>query len=305
MDKIYVLFLIVVPVSMFFGGFFTARQFRALQNVSIFSRIFIERKLLLSVGMGLFISLSLAVIFSSAVEFSTKLLLILVGLFLLATASFYIGITLGWGQMISVARDGETVGQIQMDSLPDNVVMDDTSGAVKITINTRKRWAWFVMSLSQWLFIGLFGLPILGLLLISALQDLVPVYFNILIGVCVGGLALYLLYTKFQQALEYVFDKEIIEIDHLSVKIEKSGSGFKSRKEYPAENIKKITVLFSSGGANTPIRRSPYVNSIVPAFILWHNHGPKRYHAFGRAVDLADAQSILEMIYSKFPQYRG
>jgi hypothetical protein len=43
----------------------------------------------------------------------------------------------------------------------------------------------------------------------------------------------------------------------------------------------------------------------MPAFILWHNRGLKRYHTFGRAVDLADAQRILEMVYAKFPQYKG
>jgi hypothetical protein len=107
------------------------------------------------------------------------------------------------------------------------------------------------------------------------------------------------------EALEFLFDKEIIEIDNLSVRIEKYGSKFSSKKEYPAENIKKITAMFSFSGTNAVIKRSPFVNSNVPAFIMWHNHGLKRYRTFGRAVDLADAQRILEMVYAKFPQYKG
>jgi hypothetical protein len=98
---------------------------------------------------------------------------------------------------------------------------------------------------------------------------------------------------------------KIIEIDNLSVKIEEYGSGFKSRKEYAADNIKKITAMFAFGGANVAIRRSPFISSNMPTFMMWHNRGLKRYRSFGRAIDLVDAQNILETIYSKFPQYKG
>ena len=63
--------------------------------------------------------------------------------------------------------------------------------------------------------------------------------------------------------------------------------------------------MFSLGGANTVLMRSPFVNQNMPAFMLWHRRGLKRYRPFGRAVDFADAQRILEAIYIKFPQYRG
>ncbi len=298
--------VIVVPVTLFFISFVIARQYRALQSVSIFSKMFVEHRLLLSIGVGLFLSLVLAVVFLSAVEFSTKLFFVFAGLFLFGAAGFYFGITLGWGKEASVVRDGISVGQIRMDPLPSNVIVENTSGVIKIVINGQKKWVWFVLLLSQWIFVGLCLLPFGGLMLFAVLQDFLPIYLNIsLVGVCVGGFAIYLLYTKFRQTLEYIFDQEIIEIDHLSVKIEKSGFSFKSRKVYPAENIKKITVLFSSGGTNMPVRRSPYVNSNLPVFILWHNHGLKRYHVFGKGVDLADAQNILETIYNRFPQYRG
>ena len=161
------------------------------------------------------------------------------------------------------------------------------------------------MEAFQWVIMSLLILPIASLIVISLLQNYLPQNFRFLVWLLVGGLVLYLLYIKFWEALEFVFDKEIVEIDNLSVRIEKYGSGFSSKKEYPAENIKKITAMFSFGGTNIVLKRSPFMNSNMPAFMMWHNRGLKRYRTFGKAIDLADAQRILEMIYSKFPQYKG
>jgi hypothetical protein len=152
---------------------------------------------------------------------------------------------------------------------------------------------------------GFCVLPFVGLLLISVLQNFLPESINILVWILVGGLVLFLIYREFQKALEYVYDKEIVEFNNLSVKIENYGSGLKSKKIYPVDNIKKITTMFPSGRRNVAIKRSPFVNSNMPAFMMWHNRGLKRYRSFGRAVDFADAQNILETIYTKFPQYEG
>ncbi len=161
------------------------------------------------------------------------------------------------------------------------------------------------MEAFQWIVMGACALPVLSLVAIAALQNHLPQSLHFLVWLLVGGLVLYLLYTKFMEALEYIFDKEIIEIDNLSVRIEKYGSKFSSKKEYQAENIKSITGMFSFGGASTVLKRSPFSNSNMPVFMMRHNRGLKRYRAFGRAVDLADAQRILEMVYAKFPQYKG
>lgn len=161
------------------------------------------------------------------------------------------------------------------------------------------------MEAFQWIIMGLCALPILSLMAIAALQNYLPQNLRFLVWLLVGGLVLYLLYIKFMDALEYIFDKEIIEIDDLSVRIEKYGSKFSSKKEYPTENIRKITGMFSFGGTSTVLKRSPFLNSNMPVFMIWHKRGLKRYRAFGRAVDLADAQKILEMVYAKFPQYKG
>jgi hypothetical protein len=53
------------------------------------------------------------------------------------------------------------------------------------------------------------------------------------------------------------------------------------------------------------LRRSRFLNSNMDAFVMWHNRGLKRYRTFGRAVDPADAQRIVELVYAKFPQYKG
>lgn len=93
------------------------------------------------------------------------------------------------------------------------------------------------MEAFQWIVMGLCALPILSLVAIAALQNYLPQNLRFLVWLLVGGLVLYLLYVKFMEALEYIFDKEIIEIDNLSIRIEKYGSSFSNKKEYPAENV--------------------------------------------------------------------
>lgn len=305
MNNIYIIFLIAAPIATFFSGFLVARQFRVLQNVPLVFMIFTQRKWLVSAIMGMLIS----GIFSLIIFLETKLsawnILAFFVTFLIASASHYFGIIFGWGRSLPSSESIALVEQTQINAPPDNVIVDDTPNSVKVTINTQKRWVWFVMSLFQLAFIGLCAFPIFGLMVVSILQDYLPKNLGFLSWIFVGGIVLYLIYTQFPKALEYVFDKEIIEIDNLSVKIEESGLGFKSRKEYSADNIKKITTMFSFGGTIVVTRRSPFVNSNMPVFMMWLNRGLKRYHSFGRAVDLADAQSILETIYSRFPQYKG
>jgi hypothetical protein len=306
MEKIYILFVILVPLSMFFVGFFVARQFRAMAIIPTFSMMFAQRRLLFSMVMGFFISLMFTVILSISTKFSAQSFMVFIGLFLLATFSYYFGITFGWGKQPSATNENINISSpAQAEPLPENIIVDDFLASVKITINTRKRWVFFAMEAFQWVIMSLCMLPVLSLIAISLLQNYLPQNFRFLVWLLVGGLVLYLLYTKLMEALEFVFDKEVIEIDNLSVRIEKYGLGFSSKKEYLADNIKKITSMFSFGSTNVALKRSPYVNSNMPAFVMWHNRGLKRYRTFGRAVDLADAQRILETIYTKFPQYKG
>lgn len=304
--NIYVLFAIVVPVAMFFSGFIIARQFRSLQNVPFISLMFVKYRWALSILTGIGVSTIFFLVALFDTTFSAWDIVIFITMASVASAFYYLGESIGWGNPTSVSKNVAQVDQASIDAtFPENLIVEDLLNSVKITIYTKKRWGFFVMEVFQWIVIGLCLLPIAGLAAISFLQNYLPESFRFLVWLVVAGLVLYLLYTKFMEALEFIFDKEVIEVDHLSVRIEKYGSKFSSKKEFSAENIKGMTSMFSFGETNTVIRRSPFVNSNMPAFMMWHNRGLKRYHAFGRAVDLADAQRILEMIYAKFPQYKG
>lgn len=303
--NIYILFAIIVPVAMFFSGFVVARQIRALQNVPPISLMFVKYKWVFSTLMGICISGIFFLVGLFDTEFSAWSIVAFIVMVLIASASNYFGISLGWGRPAPAHEDVARANQAPINELPENVILDDTLTSVKITINTRKRWVWFAMSLFPLAMFGLCALPVFGLFLIALLQEYLPESMNIVIWFVVGAFVLYVLYARFQDTLEYLFDKEVIEIDNFSVKIENSTSGFKSTKEYAADNIKKITTMFSLGGTNVITKRSPFINSNMPAFMIWHNRGLKRHRTFGRAVDLADAQRILETIYRRFPQYKG
>jgi len=307
MDNIYIIFLIVTPITMFGTAFFMARQFRAYENVPFFSIMFVQRRLLFSFVMGFFISLIFMLIVGVVTGFSTQLLFIFIGIFLLATFSYYFGVKLGWGDSESSDENIviPTTHALTDTTFPENILFENSFDSVKITINSKKRWVLFAMEAFQLVVVGLCSLPIMSLLAISFLQNYLPKYIHFLVWIAIGGFALYLLYSKFMEALEFIFDKEVIEINSLSLRIEKYGSKFSSKKEYPSENIKKITSMFSIGGTNPVLKRSPFANSNMPAFMMWHNRRLKRYRTFGRAIDLADAQRILELVYAKFPQYKG
>jgi hypothetical protein len=307
MDNIYAIIFIITPISLFGAGFLVARQLRGLENVPLFSMVFIQRRLLFSVVTGFFISLIFMVILSLVNGFTSQLFFSFFGIFLLATFSYYFGVNNGWGN--SVSSDKSTTISITQTSIdtgfPENIQVENSLDSVKITINSKKRWGLFAIEAFQLIVIGLCALPILSLVIISLLQNYLPQSFRFLVWLLAGGLALYLFYTKAMEALEYIFDKEVVEINNLSVRVEKYVSQFSSKKEYPAESIKKITAMFSLGSTNLVLKRLPFLNSNLPAFVMWHNRGLKRYHTFGREIDLADAQRILEIVYSKFPQYKG
>ena len=320
MDNIYITFFVVVPIGMFLGGFLIARQMRTLQNAPFIAMMFVQRRWFLSAVTGLLVSGFFSLILLSETNFSFGVILIFVAVFLIASASYYFGITVGWGRFLPASEGvappdqprtralpdhAISPAQPQESALPENIILDETLDSVKITINTQKRWVWFGLELFNWVMIGLCALPILGLMAIAALQDYLPGAAHIFVWIAVSGLVFCLLYIKFEQALEYVFDQEIIEVSNLSITIEKSGWIFKSKREYPADNIQRITTMFSLGGANTVLTRSPFVNQNMPAFMLWHRRGLKRHRPFGRAVDFADTQRILNAIYIKFPHYRG
>ncbi len=302
MDNVYIISLIIPP-AVFLGSFFTARQFRALQNVPSISAIFVQRKWLVSILMGLPFSGIFSLVIFSGTGFSARNIFIVAAIFSIASVSSYFGLTLGWGQPLSANEDVTPPDQPPANALPDGVTIEDMSHSIKITIIAYKRWRWFVIALFNWVLTIFLILPIVGFVIVAILLNFLPENVHFLVWGIAGGAGIYFAYVKFRETLEYISDTEIIEIDNSSIKVEQHGSGFTNKKEYPANNINRISTLLS--GRHKVIKRSPFINSNMPVFIIWHNRGLKRYHSFGRGIDVADAQNILEIIYARFPQYKG
>jgi hypothetical protein len=304
MDNSFIIFLILAPITMLFCGFAIARQLRPLEHTPLIAK-FLQGKWLFIIITGLLISLLFTFLYSDPSGSSPSKIIAFLALFILTTASYYLGFKFGWGRPSSVDENGPIENPNQPNPLPENVVVENTITSIKITINSKKRWALFVLSIFPFAFVVLCAMPLLGLVVFSILQKNLPESMSIFILIILGVLALYLIYARFQDDLQLIFDKEVIEIDNQSITMENSGLGIKSRKEYPADNIKKITMMFSFGGTTGALKRSAFANTNMPVFLMWHNHGLKRYRSFGRAIDIADAQNILETIYSRFPQYKG
>lgn len=304
MDITFLIPLIAFPITIFFASFVAARQMRSFGNVPTFSSMFVKHRLLLSVVTSGFITLIFGFLFFFRTGFAIPQLIFCIGLFLLLVVSYYYGVTLGWGSETPLANTATSIGEHQVIDFPENVVVENQPSIIRITIGTKKRWGLFALSVFP-LPIMMCVIPLAGFAVFSLLQKSLPNGLNILVGFLVAGIVLYGVYQKIQEVLEFIFDKEIIEIDNSSVRIEKYGSGFKSIKEYPADNITKITMLLSFAGSNFAIKRLPFVNQNMPMLILWHERGLKRFRYFGRGLDAADAQAILESVHAKFPQYRG
>jgi len=107
------------------------------------------------------------------------------------------------------------------------------------------------------------------------------------------------------ETIEYIFDKEVIEIDDQAIKIERSGFlGFRNRKVYLAKNIKGVTTSFSLSEQFNFLNRLPFTSSNIGAFMIWRIHGIRPFYNFGKGISQTNAQNIIDAIYRKFPQYR-
>jgi hypothetical protein len=108
------------------------------------------------------------------------------------------------------------------------------------------------------------------------------------------------------KVLEFAIDTESIEIDNQIFRITKSGLGFKIKKEYHAENIRGISQLPSliSNNALNWLLHLSWVSKNMDAFMIWHTHGLRKFHTFGKGLASSDSQIVLETILRRFPQYR-
>ena len=190
-------------------------------------------------------------------------------------------------------------------SFPKNIVVENSLASVKITINKKKRWGKFIILLIQLLLIIFFVFPVIRFLVETYLENHISEKLVLLVWIMIGGFLLYRIYQQIRAILDSVPDKEIIEINSQNVVIEKRGLGLKIKNEFPAENIVKISAMFPLGENSMVNKRPLFIKSDTPMLVLWFDRKIKRYHTFGRTVDIKDAHQILEVIYSRFPQYEG
>jgi hypothetical protein len=169
----------------------------------------------------------------------------------------------------------------------------------------RKKWGCFLPSLFVFLANGFCLIPILGLVIASYVQKYLPEIIQGIVLLFLFGLYLFILYKKSFETFEYIFDKEIVEIDDQSITVERSGFlGLKSRKVFLAENIKGITTSFSVSEQFNFLSRLPFTSSNIGAFMIWHGRGMRPFYNFGKGVSQPEAQNLINAVYLKFPKYR-
>jgi hypothetical protein len=192
-----------------------------------------------------------------------------------------------------------------LNNTASNFVVESLMTSIKVTIQGRRKWGWFLPSLFVLLLNGLCFLPILGLALVSYLQNYLPEIIQGIVLLFLFSLYLYILYKKSFETVEYLFDKEVVEINNQSITIERSGFvGLKSRKVFLAENIKGLTTSFSVSAQFGLLSRFPFTYSSIGAFMIWRGHGMKAFYNFGKGVSQSEAQNFVNMVYMKFPKYR-
>jgi len=185
-----------------------------------------------------------------------------------------------------------------------NFVVESSITSIKATIHGRKKWVWFLPSLFVFLINAFCLLPILGLVIGSLAQKYLPGNIQAAVFLLLLCLYLFILYKKSFDTLEYVFDKETIEINDERITVEKSGFlGLRNKKAFLAENIRGMTTSLSTSEQFSSISHPPFLSSSLGAFMIWQN-GIKPFYNFGKGVSQSDAQNLINTIYSRFPKYR-
>lgn len=189
--------------------------------------------------------------------------------------------------------------------MENNFFVENSFSSIKATIRGHKKWGMFLLSLVRFVFIGLCGLPIMGFMLISYVNEHLPEIIQGIAPFVIAGLLFYTLYKKFPETIEYIFDKETIDIDGQSITVERSGFlGFRTRKVFLAEKIKGMTTSLSIlENSNFP-NIIPSLSSSYGAFLIWHGRGLRPFYNFGYHVSQSDANNFIGQVYLKFPVYR-
>jgi hypothetical protein len=186
-----------------------------------------------------------------------------------------------------------------------NIIVEHSPESVKATIVGRKNRGWFLLTFIMVAVAGLCILPVVGIALINYLSQELPLAFQAIVYFVLFGIYLFILYKKFREVFENIFDKEIVEICERSIKIEKAGLfGLRSRKEFLAQNIKGITACSTMNGQVGIFLYRPLTITGIGAFMIWHSHGFNPFYNFGKGVSQIDAQNLIKIVYGRFPKYR-
>lgn len=300
MDTLSLLTFLIAPLAMGLGGFAAARRFRAFGGDSAFVGFVSSRKSVFSAVMGIFMGFVFTLFSSPTQAWSAQHWILFLELSALSAIGYHAGISFGWGAVSEPKIAAALMMPLQIASLPANIRLEEMPGILRITIQNTKKRGWFV---AQWFLVGFLAFPFLCLLVFSFFQSAISPVSQLLLFVFVLGVFLYLAWLRFHAPLEQLYDREVIEINELAVQVELYGAGFKSREKFSARDILRITTFGSLFDA--PLPRSSFSKGGFPALLIWKNRGLKRMSSFGKGVALPDAQQIVDVIYQKFPQYKG
>src|SRR5689334_25151447 len=109
MDKTFIIFLIIVPIATFFSGFLIARQIRPLEYAPLISKLFVEKRWLLSTVTGLLISIVFTLIYSATSGFTLGKIIAFLVLFIFSSGSYYFGLRFGQGNSASEIENVSTI----------------------------------------------------------------------------------------------------------------------------------------------------------------------------------------------------
>ena len=193
-----------------------------------------------------------------------------------------------------------TVNQTDSD-----FVIEDSFTSLKATSHGSAKWAMFLPSLVTFLAQAFCFLPVVGLGLSSyvqknfseAIQSMIWLFALVVVGL--------FLYRELLEIAEYAYTEEVILIDEHSITVEKSGFLFlKTRKIFPAENVRGILSSSFVREQFNPLRRLPFASSGFGAFMIYQDRLWKPFYTFGKSISKREAESFLESVYRKFPKYR-
>jgi hypothetical protein len=111
---------------------------------------------------------------------------------------------------------------------------------------------------------------------------------------------------KFIELIDYVFDKETIEVNESQIIVERSGFlGLRTKKFILAADIKGITGSFAFSGQSNFLNSIPFASSTLGSILIWNNRSRFRpFYVYGKGLSQSDAILVIDKILRKYPKYK-